>query len=169
MRKVKNPTQFRENIISKLNNILKETSISRNVEKGVYNYTIKEAELKNVVKKWENQYFVQIYIDRLRVIYSNLCNNSSFLEMVKERKIKYKELAFITHHEIDPERWDPLIQAKIDRDKNKYESKQTTTSDIKCFKCFKNECTYYQMQTRSADEPMTTFVNCLNCGNRWRF
>lgn len=29
--------------------------------------------------------------------------------------------------------------------------------------------TYYQMQTRSADEPMTTFVTCVNCGNRWKF
>jgi hypothetical protein len=30
-------------------------------------------------------------------------------------------------------------------------------------------CRYYQMQTRSADEPMTTFVSCLNCNNRWKF
>jgi len=27
---------------------------------------------------------------------------------------------------------------------------------------------YYQMQTRSADEPMTTFHSCLLCGNRWK-
>ena len=54
-------------------------------------------------------------------------------------------------------------------DKNKYDVKQTITSDIKCFKCKKNECTYYQMQTRSADEPMTTFVTCQHCGARWRF
>jgi transcription elongation factor S-II len=26
-----------------------------------------------------------------------------------------------------------------------------------------------QMQTRSADEPMTTFVTCVNCGNKWKF
>ena len=37
-----------------------------------------------------------------------------------------------------------------------------------CFKCAKSNCKYYQMQTRGADEPMTTFVNCLECGNRWR-
>lgn len=24
-------------------------------------------------------------------------------------------------------------------------------------------------QTRSADEPMTTFVTCTNCGNKWKF
>ncbi|BGP36215.1 transcription elongation factor TFIIS [Rhodotorula kratochvilovae] len=30
-------------------------------------------------------------------------------------------------------------------------------------------CMYYQMQTRSADEPMTTFVTCLACSNRWKF
>jgi hypothetical protein len=25
-----------------------------------------------------------------------------------------------------------------------------------------------QMQTRSADEPMTTFVSCVACGNKWK-
>ena len=27
---------------------------------------------------------------------------------------------------------------------------------------------FLQMQTRSADEPMTTFVFCMECGNRWK-
>ena len=37
-----------------------------------------------------------------------------------------------------------------------------------CRKCKQNKCSYYQVQTRSADEPMTTFIECLNCGNRWK-
>lgn len=45
----------------------------------------------------------------------------------------------------------------------------TTTDLFKCGKCGKNRCTYNQMQTRSADEPMTTFVFCMECGNRWKF
>uniref|UniRef100_A0A0N5ASY5 Transcription elongation factor n=1 Tax=Syphacia muris TaxID=451379 RepID=A0A0N5ASY5_9BILA len=45
-----------------------------------------------------------------------------------------------------------------------------TPSDMfKCGKCGKKNCTYNQMQTRSADEPMTTFVFCRECGNRWKF
>ncbi|BFZ00123.1 hypothetical protein BsWGS_03162 [Bradybaena similaris] len=45
----------------------------------------------------------------------------------------------------------------------------TNTDLFKCGKCRKNNCTYNQVQTRSADEPMTTFVFCNECGNRWKF
>ncbi|XP_069080220.1 transcription elongation factor A protein 3-like isoform X6 [Pleurodeles waltl] len=45
-----------------------------------------------------------------------------------------------------------------------------TQSDfLQCGKCKKKNCTYNQVQTRSADEPMTTFVLCNECGNRWKF
>ncbi|KMY90327.1 transcription elongation factor S-II [Drosophila simulans] len=45
----------------------------------------------------------------------------------------------------------------------------TKTDLLKCAKCKKRNCTYNQLQTRSADEPMTTFVMCNECGNRWKF
>lgn len=44
----------------------------------------------------------------------------------------------------------------------------TETALFKCAKCGKRKTTYTQLQTRSADEPMTTFVLCLECGNRWK-
>jgi transcription elongation factor S-II len=43
------------------------------------------------------------------------------------------------------------------------------TSLLKCGKCKGNNIAYSEMQTRSADEPMTTFAFCQDCGNRWRF
>eukprot|EP00434_Breviolum_minutum_P033973 symbB.v1.2.030064.t1/scaffold3340.1/size58798/3 len=46
---------------------------------------------------------------------------------------------------------------------------QPTTGMFTCGKCKGNKTTYFQMQTRSSDEPMTTFVTCLTCGNRWKF
>lgn len=45
----------------------------------------------------------------------------------------------------------------------------THTDLLKCGKCRKRNCTYNQIQTRSADEPMTTFVLCNSCGHRWKF
>ena len=68
-----------------------------------------------------------------------------------------------------------IIETKIKRDKSKYEvNLEAATDNFTCFKCQRNDpenankCTYYQLQTRSADEPMTTFVTCLNCGCRWK-
>lgn len=49
------------------------------------------------------------------------------------------------------------------------EEQQAETDMFKCGKCKGRKTRYYQMQTRSADEPMTTFVTCINCGNRWKF
>ena len=45
----------------------------------------------------------------------------------------------------------------------------THTDLLHCGKCKKKNCTYNQIQTRSADEPMTTFILCNECGNRWKF
>ena len=44
----------------------------------------------------------------------------------------------------------------------------TKTDLFKCGKCKSNDCSYFQLQTRSADEPMTTYVWCSSCGNRWK-
>ncbi|RDX70531.1 Transcription elongation factor TFIIS, partial [Mucuna pruriens] len=46
---------------------------------------------------------------------------------------------------------------------------KATTDQFKCGRCGQRKCTYYQMQTRSADEPMTTYVTCVVCSNRWKF
>ncbi|KAJ3102536.1 RNA polymerase II elongation factor, partial [Physocladia obscura] len=47
-------------------------------------------------------------------------------------------------------------------------STEAVTDEFKCGKCGQRKCTYYQKQTRSADEPMTTFVTCQSCGNQIR-
>jgi DNA-directed RNA polymerase subunit M len=42
------------------------------------------------------------------------------------------------------------------------------TTRAECPKCGHKEAAYWQLQTRSADEGMTTFYRCLNCKYTWR-
>ena len=168
LRKVENPDKFRSNIRTKLDEILKNEKNSNNLEKGIFNFALNEAKNRKVVKKWDNPYFVQIYLDRLRSIFTNL-NNPTLLEQLNGGSIKAHTIAFMTHQELRPDKWDELITAKSKRDKNKFETNlEAATDTFTCRKCKSNKCTYMQLQLRSADEPMTTFVTCLSCGNRWR-
>jgi transcription elongation factor S-II len=168
LRKVENPAKFRSNIRTKLDEILKNEKNSNNLEKGIFNFALNEAKNRKVVKKWDNPYFVQIYLDRLRSIFTNL-NNPTLLEQLNGGSIKAHTIAFMTHQELRPDKWDELITAKSKRDKNKFETNlEAATDTFTCRKCKSNKCTYMQLQLRSADEPMTTFVTCLSCGNRWR-
>ena len=165
--KIEDPTKFRENIVKKLNEKIKDENKSKNLEKGIYNYSLKEADNNKVLKKWDNKQFIVIYLNKLYTIMSNL--NESIIEEIQNGTIKSHTVAFMTHQELSPNKWKELIDNKIKRDKMKFENNiEAATDTFTCRKCKSNKCTYYQMQTRSADEPMTTFVTCINCDNRWK-
>lgn len=169
---VLNEKDFRGNVIDMLWKKIKNKKISRNLEKGIFNYAIKRAKDKKIVRKWENNYFTQLYMDRLRSINNNLDKTKEgkkLLQLLKKKKLKPQVLAFMSHQEMKPSIWEELISVKIKRDKNLTEENlSAATDEFTCWKCRKSSCTYYQLQTRSADEPMTTFVSCLKCGNRWK-
>ena len=107
-------------------------------------------------------------------IYSNLkkdsyLNNPDFKDKVLSGKFDIQKIAYLSAYDIFPGVWKDLLDLKTRRDKLKYELKPEAMTDVfKCRKCESRSCSYYEVQTRSADEPMTQFINCLDCGNRWR-
>ena len=165
--KINNPPTFNENIDKKLNHKIKDDKKSINLEKAIFNYSLKEADNTKVFKKWGNHKFVLLYLNKLRSVYANL--TPEILSKLSNGDIKSFSIAFMTHQELVPQRWAELIENKMKRDKSKYENNiEAATDTFQCRKCKSNKCTYYQMQTRSADEPMTTFVTCIVCDNRWK-
>jgi transcription elongation factor S-II len=169
MRVIENPEKFRSNVRNKLNELIQNENHSKNLEKGIYNWSLKESTQRKVIKKWDNLYFIEIYEEHLRSVYINLKNNPKLLETLVTEQVKAHEIAFMTHQEMKPERWTELIDKKMKLDRNKYEiNMEASTDTFTCRKCKSKKCTYTQAQTRSADEPMTTFVSCINCGNRWK-
>ncbi|KAK8984334.1 hypothetical protein V6N11_029649 [Hibiscus sabdariffa] len=87
--------------------------------------------------------------------------------------------------EVKPERLITMTPEEMASDERQRENKEikdkalfdcerggapkATTDQFKCGRCGQRKTTYYQMQTRSADEPMTTYVTCVNCNNHWKF
>ena len=165
---IPDPETFRKNVVGQFIEKGINEKFACNFEKGIFNWTIVEANNRKIIKKWSNKYFIVIYIDKLRSVIFNLTLPA--IEQINAEEVKSQQVAFMTHQELNPEKWDDAIQRKILRDKSKYETTlEASSSSFYCRKCHKNETAHYQLQTRSADEPMTTFVTCVNCYARWRF
>ena len=167
--KILEPETFRFNIKNKLNDIIENPKMASNMEKGIFNYSLKESTTKKVVKKWNKPHFFQIYMDRTRSIMYNLKKNEALLEQLKNDTIKAQDIAFMTHYEMSPEKWKTMLMLKSEKDKGKFETNiEASTDTFTCRKCKGKKTTYYQLQIRSADEPATTFINCIDCGNKWK-
>lgn len=166
--------ELRLNIRNKINTLVEDRDVTENIEKGIFNYSISFSNSKGIIKKWNNSRFVKVYINKARSIFSNLDKNGyigniRLLDRLKNCEFLPHEIAFMDRQTLFPENWKELIDEKYKRDRMLYEvDKGGTTDEFKCSKCKQRNCTYYELQTRSADEPMTVFVTCLNCGKRWR-
>ena len=140
------------------------------LERTVYNYAVRTAQSKQLVRSWQNSKFLLLYKNRLRSVLRNIAS-PALQEFVAQGA--WCTIASMEHIDFEPERWAGLLQEKADRDHNMYAPKQGNTDMFVCGRCKKagkkaDNCSYYQLQTRAADEPMTTYVSCLECGMRWK-
>ena len=164
---------IRNKSVQLFNKELQDISIARNIEKELYNKSIDIASKKFLKPMWSNTLFKQIYLSKIISIYTNLSSiyldNKSFKTKILSGIIKISDISLLSIYDIYPENWEYLLDIKSKKDKVKYEYKPEAMTDMfKCRKCNSRRCSYYEVQTRSADEPMTQFISCLECGTRWR-
>lgn len=163
----------RKQIIKLFEKILTKTG-SQQLENAILEYTISTSQTRNIATSWDNQYFRKIYINKSRSLYSNLksdsyIQNTFLLKNVKKNTIKIDELPVLSFQALFPNHWKKIMDEKHNRDKWLYEDHaEAMTDQFRCGRCKSRECSYYELQTRSADESMTIFITCIKCGNRWR-
>ena len=164
-------TGFRKNfrnILDQFNEELPEKDLN-NIEKGVYNWCIHLSDEKCIFKHWDNRSFSNLYLSKAMDIYANLNRKKEIRDRIKSLDIRAYNLVFMKPHEIDDTYWRETIDKYHKIEKNMFEKRKDNVVRIyKCGKCKKNECTFYQLQTRGADEATTTFVQCVNCGHKWK-
>ena len=150
-------------------------AVQVNLEKAIFLYSIERCKARRSTPSWENSSFRHIYKQRWTTMRSLLLNSRCPLKgMIIGKKIKSWEAPKMGPCEL----WyngpcHVIRERKRVEDAHRQalaaEDKESYTGMFKCGRCKGMRTTYYQMQTRSADEPMTTFVTCMNCSNRWKF
>lgn len=115
---------------------------------------------------------MSVYMDRLNEIIRNLdpsnsVNNLTLFDGIVYGGVDAVRVPFMSPEELHPKRWEHEIQKKEYRDN--MANNMETTDRYKCRECGARKSIVTQMQTRSADEPMTTFVTCVECAHVLRF
>ena len=166
--------EHRMKMVIKFDQLIKDIKISKNIEKSIYNYIIEVSKNRDILRSWKNKVFYNLYINKCLSIYINLnkesyIKNNYLFDKIKNNDIDPKNIAKLSVYDIFPDNWKDLMDKKSKMDELKYKLKpEAMTDQFKCRKCFSRSCSYYEVQTRSADEPMTQFITCLQCKNRWK-
>lgn len=139
--------------------------IADKLEAGVFEFTLIRVASDNLPV----EFISSIYFDKINDIVANLdqhntrINNKTLLNMLQSGQVDPYFVAFFTCNQIHPDRWKDIMDKRIQIEK---ENSNIHVTDIyKCYKCGNRKTKTSQMQTRSADEPMTIFVTCLVCYN----
>ena len=144
------------------------------LEYVILDKTFQESEKKHVIRHFDNPLFVILYESVARRFAANLnpanyVANNHLLEKLKQGDLTFEHLRSMNGMEFNPTLYTELRNRQLLREQNLLDGNKALATDIfECNRCNKRECTYYELQTRSADEPMTKFISCLNCGKRWR-
>lgn len=115
----------------------------------------------------------QLYRRRMQVLFLNLKDTKNNLRSrVVSGEITAERLATMETSEMasaERRKQDQQIIAQNEKDSMMPKSEKSISDQLTCGKCGKKRVSYTQAQTRSADEPMTTFCTCELCGHRWKF
>lgn len=150
-----------------------EDIVAKDLEIGIYNWAVTTADQYKLVKNWKNNRLVILYKDKARSVLANLdpnsyIKNTRLIDRMKEKEFLPHELPFMKPENVYPEQWKGILDDKLKHEHVLESKPEAMTTQFRCGKCKKRECIYKEKQVRSADEPMTLFITCLNCGNRWR-
>lgn len=158
--------EARTTVTNRLFEILGSTPMSKNLEKSIFNFAVRGDN-----PSWENPAFRRRYrhkaMEIIRLMNDPMCSLKS---RVLSGQVQAKDVGKLGPIELFPGGpYDVTQQELIIEDERRRAAANNVPEGLfECRKCKSKKTRYYQMQTRSADEPMTTFVTCLQCNTRWK-
>jgi len=168
--------------------------ISRNAEISTLNWAVQTARQSNQDASWENPRFRKIYKTKVHWLMTELRRPNHVVSLstsvegdqvrvslnlvnqlahrLKTKELDVKNLAKYPGDVLWPD--GPMAQTAFKIKERDLKREQVKAADesyegmFTCGKCKSKKTTFYLLQTRSADEPMTAFITCLGCGSKWK-
>ena len=162
------------NILTGLLSKYCDDSDIRNLERGIYNAALEEAKVRMVPLTWKHDVFIWIYTMISKRSAANFSpesyvGNINLIHRWQNGEFAIDKIGAWSSYDLNPGKWSELKEQQVRRDKRILEGNLSMATDrFRCSGCQKKMCSYYELQTRSADEPMTIFIKCLNCGKQWK-
>jgi len=165
---------IRTKVLSCIASILKTiVSDPAEVEQLIFKHACESAVKNEIRMAWDNQLFQDMYLAISRRVIGNLdptsyVKNKNLVDRYVAQEITMETIVSQNYYELSPEKWQKLVDQQAKMERIQLEGNFSRATDKwQCNGCKMRKCTFYELQTRSADEPMTIFIHCLNCGKRW--
>jgi transcription elongation factor S-II len=156
---------IRDKVIQNFQELLEQP---RQVEEELLKYVVELCKSSCIDVDWSNKIFWNTYRSKAISIYENL--KTDWATKINLNEVSAKTFVNMSAEEMSPHLWKDSINKMMEAEIKLYSKSSSASLYLFCSRCKKkSKCDYYQMQTRSADEPMTTFVTCLECGKPWKF
>lgn len=124
---------------------------------------------RNFARSWNNPRFRRAYAGIVRNVATACADDAVQSAHVRADDPEGTARALVRLHAHELPAWRDSVARHEKRMLHAYETRtHAKTTRYRCPKCRDNQCDFYEMQTRSADEGMTMFITCLTCGHRWR-
>jgi len=170
---MENPT--RQFVLQRLSSLLEipvTDTICINLEKGILNYAVDHNCEKHGPPAWENHKFGTTYKLKFLHLQHNIINSPTLKGWIVNKKVKTRDVIDMRPEELWPDGpYAQTMEKRIVKELRKAYLAQeikNTEGFFVCGRCKSKNTSYYQLQTRSADEPMTTFVTCHKCDRHWK-
>lgn len=143
------------------------------IEAAIFKKAMDTASFEEIRKTWNSQAFRDVYLAVSRRIVGNLSpasyiKNKNLWIRFSTGELTIDDIVRQNYYELCPENWQQMVDRQAKREQIQLEGDFSRATDKwMCHGCKQRKCTYYELQTRSADEPMTIFIHCLNCNKRW--
>ena len=129
---------------------------------NLYNYCNEYAENNNCI------FLLDEIIQTKISFFNEIMTKSDYLkDSIKNKIIDPAKICYMNQEDIEPDKYKQILEK---RELEEYRRNNQATSDaFKCKKCGERRCQVTQKQTRSGDDPATTYVECMECGYMFKF